>query len=166
DAVLVVTRRKLDRPMTPQEVMRTKLRLADMREGRNIQPDGLPGYTAIAPKANSPFGERPVRYGVVIKDNYAYIFAGASSRSSINIPGDWRYVGAINSMRVLEGLERRRVARQNLKVIEADENTSFAALAETTPLGRYAEQELRLINGLYPDGELKPGQLLKTIQQQ
>ncbi|MBT8143403.1 MAG: M48 family metalloprotease, partial [Gammaproteobacteria bacterium] len=34
DAVLVVTRRKLDRPMTPQEVMRTKLRLTDMREGR------------------------------------------------------------------------------------------------------------------------------------
>ncbi|MDH3645250.1 MAG: M48 family metalloprotease [Gammaproteobacteria bacterium] len=164
DAVLVVTRRKLDRAMTPQEVMRSKLKLTDLHEGRSIQPDGLAGYTAIAPKANSPFGERPVRYGVVVHNNYSYIFAGASQRSSINIPGDWRYVGAINSMRILEGLERRRVARQNLRVVESDENTTFATLAEMTPLGRYAEQELRLINGLYPDGELEPGQLIKTVQ--
>ncbi|MDH3769213.1 MAG: hypothetical protein OES99_12285, partial [Gammaproteobacteria bacterium] len=146
------------------QVMRSKLQLTDLHEGRSIQPDGLAGYTAIAPKANSPFGERPVRYGVVVHNNYSYIFAGASQRSSINIPGDWRYVGAINSMRILEGLERRRVARQNLRVVESDENTTFATLAEMTPLGRYAEQELRLINGLYPDGELEPGQLIKTVQ--
>jgi len=164
DAVLVVTRRKLDSAMTPQEVMRHKLHLDDMREGRPIQPDGLPGYTAIAPKANSPFGERPVRYGVVNNEGYAYIFAGASQRASINIPGDWRYVGTMNSMRILDGLERRRVARQNLRVIAADEDTSIAALAEVSPLGRYAEQELRLINGLYPDGEISPGQLVKTVQ--
>ncbi|NNF59934.1 MAG: M48 family metalloprotease [Gammaproteobacteria bacterium] len=164
DAILVVTRRKLDQAMTPQEVMRHKLHLSDMREGRAIMPDGLPGYTAIAPKANSPFGERPVRYGVVINDGYAYVFAGASQTTGINIPGDWRYVGAMNSMRILEGMERRRVARQNLKIITADEKTTFANLAEMSPLGRYAEQELRLINGLYPDGEISPGQLLKTVQ--
>ncbi len=164
DAVLIITRHRLSQPLTPEEVMRTKLRLADMREGREIRPGGLSGYTAVAPRANSPFGERPVRYGVINHDGYAFVFAGAARQTGVNIPGDWRFVGAMNSMRVLEPLERRRVSRQTLRVVEADRNTSFSRLAEMSPLGRYAEQELRLINGLYPDGEVQPGQLVKTVE--
>ncbi|NND60987.1 MAG: M48 family metalloprotease [Gammaproteobacteria bacterium] len=164
DAVLVITRRRLDEPLTPREVMRDKLHLSEMREGREIRPAGLAGYTAVAPRANSPFGERPVRYGVVTHDGYAYVFAGAAQQTGVNIPGDWRFVGAMNSLRVLEGLERRRVARHTLRVIRAAEDTTFTNLADMSPLGRYAEQELRLINGLYPDGELQPGQLLKVVQ--
>lgn len=164
DAVLVITRRRLDAPLTPQEVMRNKLHLSEMREGREIRPAGMSGYTAIAPRANSPFGERPVRYGVVTHEGFAYVFAGAAQQTGINIPGDWRFVGAMNSLRILEGLERRRVSRQTLRVVTADQDTSFAGLAEMSPLGRYAEQELRLLNGMYPEGDIVPGQLLKVVQ--
>lgn len=164
DAVLVVTRRRLDSPLTPREVLEKKLHLADMREGREIRPGGMSGYTAIAPKANSPYGERAVRYGVVNHDGYAFVFAGAAKQTGITIPGDWRFVGAMNSLRVLEGLERRRASRHELHIIEAKSDTTFASLAEISPLGRYAEQELRLLNGLYPDGELHAGQLVKIVQ--
>ena len=164
DAVLVITRRRLDAPLTPQEVMRNKLHLNETREGREIRPAGMAGYTAVAPRANSPFGERPVRYGVVTHDGFAYVFAGAARQTGVNIPGDWRFVGAMNSLRVLTGLERRRAARQSLRVIRADSDTTFADLAEMSPLGRYAEQELRLLNGMYPEGDIQPGQLLKVVR--
>ena len=42
---------------------------------------------------------------------------------------------------------------------------NVSALARGAPLGRYAEQELRLINGVYPQGERSPGQLVKTVVQ-
>jgi hypothetical protein len=38
----------------------------------------------------------------------------------------------------------------------------FAEMARQSPLPS-AEQQLRLINGLYGGGEPKPGQLVKTI---
>ncbi|RZL04002.1 MAG: peptidase [Rubrivivax sp.] len=40
----------------------------------------------------------------------------------------------------------------------------FQQLAKASPLGQQAEQQLRLINGVYAGGEPKPGQLVKVIE--
>ena len=40
----------------------------------------------------------------------------------------------------------------------------FAELAKTSPLAN-PEQQLRLINGVYPAGDIKPGQAVKTVMQ-
>jgi len=41
----------------------------------------------------------------------------------------------------------------------------FAELARTSPLAN-PEQQLRLINGVYPAGDVKPGLAVKTVIQQ
>ena len=41
---------------------------------------------------------------------------------------------------------------------------TFTALARGSPLGRHDAERLRLLNGLYPDGEPAPGQLLKLVR--
>ena len=47
----------------------------------------------------------------------------------------------------------------------AEEGTSFTDLARDSPLATHAEEQLRLLNRLYPDGEPTPGgQRLKTIE--
>ena len=40
----------------------------------------------------------------------------------------------------------------------------FAELAKSSPLAN-PEQQLRLINGVYPAGDVKPGVLVKTVTQ-
>ena len=40
----------------------------------------------------------------------------------------------------------------------------FASLAKKSPLAQAAEQQLRLINGVYGGGEPKPGQLVKVVE--
>jgi predicted Zn-dependent protease len=40
----------------------------------------------------------------------------------------------------------------------------MAALAKSSPIEKYPEQVLRLLNDLYPDKEPKPGQLLKIVE--
>ena len=37
-------------------------------------------------------------------------------------------------------------------------------LAAQSPIEKYALQQLRLFNKLYPDGEPKPGDYVKTVQ--
>ena len=39
----------------------------------------------------------------------------------------------------------------------------FAELAKQSPLTNNAEQQLRLLNGVYGGGEVKPGQLVKVV---
>jgi predicted Zn-dependent protease len=48
--------------------------------------------------------------------------------------------------------------------LAAKEDTSITDLARDSPLATHAEEQLRLLNRLYPDGEPTPGQRLKTIE--
>ncbi|MEQ9022662.1 MAG: peptidase M48 Ste24p, partial [Pseudomonadales bacterium] len=41
---------------------------------------------------------------------------------------------------------------------------TFTDLAANSSLGRYSEEELRLLNGYYPSGEPQPGTWLKVVR--
>ena len=51
-----------------------------------------------------------------------------------------------------------------LHVMRAGEGTTMEALAKDAPIEKYPLQQLRLFNSLYPDGEPKPGDLVKTVR--
>ena len=46
----------------------------------------------------------------------------------------------------------------------ANERTRIDALAKQLNIGAYAAQQIRLINGLYPGREPKPGQWIKIVK--
>jgi predicted Zn-dependent protease len=48
-------------------------------------------------------------------------------------------------------------------VVRASPGTTMASLAAQSDLPNYPEDELRVINGLYPQGEPEPGELIKII---
>ncbi len=51
-----------------------------------------------------------------------------------------------------------------IKVIRFKEGMSYKELADNSPLGRYAEGRLRLLNGHYPEGTPKVGTLIKIVE--
>ena len=51
-----------------------------------------------------------------------------------------------------------------VKVIRVREDTTYEELAKSSPLGKYSIDKLRLLNGHYPDGNLKVGDLIKIVQ--
>ena len=51
-----------------------------------------------------------------------------------------------------------------IKVIRFKKGMSYEELADNSPLGRYAEGKLRLLNGHYPKGEPKVGDLIKIVE--
>jgi predicted Zn-dependent protease len=48
--------------------------------------------------------------------------------------------------------------------MRAADGTTIESLAKESPIQKYPLQQLRLINNLYPDGEPKPGDLIKTVR--
>lgn len=69
-------------------------------------------------------------------------------------------------LRQLEGLRMPLGNGQTVQMhlITTRPGESFAILALSSRLRNNAAMHLRLLNGLFPDGEPRPGQLLKTIQ--
>jgi predicted Zn-dependent protease len=51
-----------------------------------------------------------------------------------------------------------------LHIMRAGEGTTIETLAKESPITKYPLQQLRLINNLYPNGEPKPGDLVKTVK--
>ena len=66
----------------------------------------------------------------------------------------------------MQGLSYRVNKKQmgRLKIITARSGTTYAVLARKSKLPKYAEQKLRLLNGMFPTGEPRPGQLLKIVE--
>ena len=51
-----------------------------------------------------------------------------------------------------------------IKVVRFREGMSYKELADNSPLGRYAEGRLRLLNGHYPEGTPEVGTLIKIVE--
>jgi predicted Zn-dependent protease len=51
-----------------------------------------------------------------------------------------------------------------IKVIRFKQGMSYKELADNSPLGRYAEGKIRLLNGHYPEGIPEVGSLIKIVE--
>ena len=114
--------------------------------------------------ARTNFGIVPARYAVIYYNNLAYVFS-AATKGSAGAPGaDPLFMSTIKTFRRMKQTEFATAEPYKIKIIRADENTRIADLAKKSPLPKYAEQQLRLLNDLYPDKEPKAGQLIKVIE--
>jgi predicted Zn-dependent protease len=89
---------------------------------------------------------------------------GASRSSGLVPDGDRLFLSSAETFRRLRGEELDRAQPDRIRIIEAPEGATVAALAEGSPLKRYPVEQLRLFNRLYPRGEPTPGQLLKVVR--
>jgi len=70
----------------------------------------------------------------------------------------------VKSIHAITEQERALARPLRLRVITAQSGLTFAEMARRSPLGKFAEGRLRIINGLYPAGEPVAGQALKIIE--
>jgi predicted Zn-dependent protease len=92
---------------------------------------------------------------------YALAYASKSPQSLANARAGLR--AAEGSFRAMTATDRAEAKPWVLRVVQAPAG-SFKQLAQTTALGNYREQQLRLLNGFYEGGEPTPGALVKTVQ--
>tara|TARA_A100001015_G_scaffold312321_1_gene417293 strand:+ start:144 stop:1619 length:1476 start_codon:yes stop_codon:yes gene_type:complete len=162
DAVIQISLRDLNKRQTPEQFLRDQFK-QELTAGKAIQTDTYPGYTAIV-EANTPFGRRATRVAAVFQDNQVYqIFAVTQNDGDLK-KYDGNFLHTINSIRSLKPSEVALAEARTIKIITAKNGDTFAKLAAQSPLTSHAEEQLRLLNGLYPDGEPVPGQPIKVVQ--
>lgn len=164
DAVFLISTNRLYKGATPQNFAEEKLGYK-VRDGRAITISGMPAYLGIADRADSPFGPRPVRFAVIFdtRKRLAIILQGAGKHDLRKIANDKDFIKTIFSFDRMsrEDFKIARVPR--LQIVRAEEDTTMESLAAESPLTNYALDKLRVINGLYPDGQPEPGQLIKIV---
>ena len=93
--------------------------------------------------------------------NYVFIY-GAKDQQSLQRAYP-QIQQAESSFRAMTAADREAARPWKLKSVPYPAG-GFAELANNSPLTSNAEQQLRLLNGVYGSGELKPGQSVKVVE--
>lgn len=144
---------------SPEEVLRKALKLGSSTPVTATEVNGL-----TAAVVNTHLSGRPTRVMCVFLGSSAYLI-GAQARSSAGFDQFQEEIqSSIMSFRAIADQERAFAHPLRLRVITAQPGMTFAELARRSPLGRFAEGHLRVINGMYPKGEPVAGQPLKIVE--
>ena len=122
---------------------------------------GLKGYSGVA-KFKSPYGNKDSRVATIFQDKRAFVLI-ATHKDKSRLPGN-EFFDTVKSVRSLNENEQELAKGQHIRIVKAKPGDSFAKLAAQSTLSNYAEAQLRLLNGMYPDGEPQVGQLIKIVE--
>ena len=137
----------------------------DIREGRDVKISELQGFLGIANRADSPFGPRPMRVAVLYdtRKRLVYVLTGSGKHDLRNIASDRDFIATIFSFDLMDKDDRKVAQRPTLQIVRAEQGTTMEQLADESPITNYALDTLRVMNGLYPEGQPEPGQLIKIV---
>lgn len=144
---------------SPADVLRKILKLG---AGSTLAPLTLGGLQAAV--TETTLSGKPTRVAVAFLGASAYAIGLQARDAAAYGRHKAAMDAAMNSFHAMTAQERLLAKPLRLRVITAQAGQTFAGLARTSPLGRFAENHLRVINGLYPSGEPVAGQSLKIVE--
>jgi len=166
ESLMQVTLEKRPEKKSPREFLLQRLRGASIARGDALAVNGMEGYAVIT-RSGSPLdgGEGPVRWAVLYRGTQAFLFGAASRSSERGAPlDDGVFMSSIETLRDMKPAEYPLAEPYRLKIIQATEQTKIEDYAKDMPVEKFKKEELRLLNGLYPKGEPRPGDFLKVVQ--
>lgn len=153
-----LTSQDLNQRETPREFMIRRLGIKNPA-GEEISAGGLPGYTAPL-----KIQGRPGRVSVIFHRKQAYVLASVALDGADSQTVDAAMRQTALGFHPLREDEKALAEPLRLRLKTAGAGDSFTALAKGSRLPGDAQAQLRLLNGHYPQGEPKPGDILKIVE--
>ena len=146
-------------PVDGERYLGTKF--GQFRGAQRLQTTEDQAIAGIATISNQSTGQyQDLRVAMINRGNQAYVLSGIGQ---YGLP-DQEVLSVAKSVRRLKPNEIELAEGRTIALVRAKQGDTIAKLAQRSKLDSYAEDQLRLINNLYPDGEPTAGQWIKLIQ--
>jgi len=159
DAFIEMRAADLNRRLSPLQFMQQRLGIDKVRGGEVLSVNGLEGYTGIA-EMRGNLG----RVSVIYLRDKAFIFLGGAKEKKLFNQFDVSFVETAKSFHRLLDEEIPLAQAQKVVVKKVDKTDSYSAWSKQSRISNSPLMQLRLLNGQYPDGELRFGQRAKYIK--
>lgn len=143
----------------PMDALQKALKLDQGARFESGSVNGNPAAFAAGAMQGKPVLAAAIKHG-----GGQYLFAALAKDANAYNQNRNEMKATINSFHSLTAEERRRAKPHVIRMVKAQPGMTMAQLAAQSPLGASAEAQLRLMNGLYPSGEPKAGQMVKIVQ--
>ena len=148
-------------PVDIESFLRNKFQSASIYQGQSISTSEDQAFAGIASVRNSQTGAiQDYRVSTVTRGSQAFVVTGIGANQ---LPHD-SFFNTTKSIRKLKSNELKLAEGQRIRLITARKGDTIASLARRSNIDKYAEDQLRLINDLYPSGEPVAGQKIKIIE--
>ncbi len=162
-AILQMGAEDINKRISPREFMQSRLGLKKLKSEGRINPDGLQGHSAVAP-IKTTYGTRDARFNVIYLGDRAFILAGVVKDPSQIAVYDKAFLASAKSFHRITNKEKEIAKPLRLHMTKVRPGMTISKYAKQSPYTDHAEERLRLLNGIFPTGELKPGQMVKTVR--
>ena len=162
DAILQLELKPVTRGVSPHQLLES-LGLRNISNGRSLKISTFQAYTVTAPVSINN-ATRTARFVVIYDRDNAFIFTGAHKINRDLGKFDDTIISIAKSYHKLSAQEQRQANSQRIEIITAGRSSSIASLARQSPISKHAAEQLRLLNDLYPAGEIQSGQRVKVVR--
>jgi predicted Zn-dependent protease len=145
----------------PEQFIKNQLKIPVIKKSEAFIQLRLKGHTGFVPGEN---GLPDQRLAVIYYGRRAYVFRGRIDSGADEAQANSNFLRIIKSFRPISKRSLTERKPKTIHYVKATENTRFPRLAHHLKLGKYGEEELRIINNYYPAGEPKPGEWIKLIR--
>ena len=152
----------VNKKISPRDFMIQRLGLDDLANDSSFRIHGYPAHTGTSLVKTSD-GQRIGRFTVLYQGTRAFIFIGMTKNPQDISKYDKDFLDTAKSFHALTDTERKLAQPLQIKVVSSG-GENMAELAKNSPVEKYAEEYLRLLNHHYPTGEPNKGELLKIIE--
>lgn len=153
---------KASSKQAPEQFLRNNFKVGLLQQSEPLVQAGLIGHTGTISDSDK---KKQQRLAVFYRGRVAYLFTSQWQMKNDFAKSDADYVSIIRSFRPERRIAKSRNTGQlRIHFVKANAKTRFASLAKQAGIGRGGADQLRLINGYYPSGEPRPGEVIKIIQ--
>lgn len=159
DAAMQVTVTDINKKLSPKQFVEERLKATKLKQAKAIKSHGLDGYTGIV-TTDGKLG----RLSVLFLRESAFIFYGEAKQANTFEQFDNDFLTALKSFHALRDDEVQFAREQKIEIVTVSDNDSYEKWAEDSRISNSPLAQLRLLNGVYPKGQLKAGQQAKRVK--
>jgi predicted Zn-dependent protease len=153
-AFIAMSLEKADARLTPAEILHRRLGTQRLAAEETLSAQGLQGVTGV-------IAGRPARrVATVVKDGNAFMFVGQVRNAPLETR-DQSFLEVVRSLRPLTASERKLAQPLRLQLVKVKPGDTLESLARGSSAPADQLARIRLLNGLYPDGQPRVGDTLK-----
>ena len=162
--VTMQVQKSSDGKQTPAEYVTDTLKRDDVENGEELTVGEYPAFIGeVKVLGDSSTAKRML--AVVFKDDGSvYLFKGEVGKDGDVEKFEASFREVVGSFRAMTAQDLKQANSRRIEVVEARPGDTFARLAQGAPIARHGEEMLRVINGKYPHGEPRAGDMVKVIR--
>ena len=131
----------------------------EILEDELLNLSDLEGHTAVL-----NYDSNLHRVAIIFKDKQIFRFYGSALKQEDIETYDKHFLNIINSFSGLKESEKALTKPLKIKIYKVGRSDTYSSLAKDSPIPFDPEEKLRLLNGDYPDQELKVGRFIKLVE--